>query len=133
MLEDAKFTTQDIYLLYIDFTKVFGSIDHAKLLTIMTDLGSLLDAIKLIGSIYSESYTTITSQYFGKTKSIAITRGTIQGDTFNPFLFIIFLEPLLSWLDQDQLGYTFKTSSLTISLAVYVDDLAILFCNIKDI
>ena len=28
-LEDARFTNQDIYLLYIDFTNAFGSIDHA--------------------------------------------------------------------------------------------------------
>jgi hypothetical protein len=126
-LEDAKFTAQDIYLLYIDFTNAFGSIDHARLLAIMTDLGYPLDAIKLIGSIYSESYTTITGSYFGKTKPIAIHRGTIQGDTLSPYLFIIFLEPLLRWLDQGKLGYTFKTSSITISSAAYADDLAILF------
>jgi hypothetical protein len=132
-LEDTKFTTQDIYLLYIDFTNAFRSIDHARLLAIMTDLGYPLDAIKLIGSIYSESYTTITGQYFGKTKPIAITRGTIQDNTLSPYLFIIFLEPLLRWLDQDQLGYTFKTSFLTISSAAYADDLAVLFRNIKDI
>ena len=99
MLEDAKFTTQDIYLLYIDFTNAFGSIDHARLLAIMIDLGYPLDAIKLIGSIYSESYTIITCSYSGKTKPIAITRGTIQGDILSPYIFIIFLEPLLRWLD----------------------------------
>jgi hypothetical protein len=99
----------------------------------MIDLGYPLDAIKLIGSIYLESYTTITGPYFGKTKLIAITRGTIHGDTLSPYLFIIFLEPLLRWLDQDQLGYTFKTSSLTISSVAYADDLAVLFRNVKDI
>jgi hypothetical protein len=99
----------------------------------MTDLGYPLDAITLIGSIYSESYTTITGPYFGKTKPIAIQRGKIQGDTLSPYLFIIFLEPLLRWLDQGQLGYTFKTSPTTISSASYADDLAVLFRNIKDI
>jgi hypothetical protein len=37
-LEDAKFTNQDIYLLYIDFKNAFGSIDHARLLAIMKTL-----------------------------------------------------------------------------------------------
>jgi hypothetical protein len=133
VLEDAKFTTQDIYLLYIDFTNAFGSIDHARLLAIMTDLGYPLDAIQLIGSIYSESYTSIIGSYFGKTKPIAIQRGTIQGDTLSPYLFIIFLEPLLRWLDQGKLGYTFKTSPITISSVAYADDLAVIFQNIKDI
>jgi hypothetical protein len=38
-LEDSKFAHQDIYLLYIDFKNAFGSIDHARLLAIMVDLG----------------------------------------------------------------------------------------------
>ena len=38
-LEDARFITQDIYLLFIDFTNAFGSINHAKLHAIMFDLG----------------------------------------------------------------------------------------------
>ena len=37
-LEDARFTNQDIYILYIDFKNAFGSIDHARLLAIMKDL-----------------------------------------------------------------------------------------------
>jgi hypothetical protein len=38
-LEDSRLTQQDIYLLYIDFKNAFGSIDHARLLAIMADLG----------------------------------------------------------------------------------------------
>jgi hypothetical protein len=132
-LEDARFTPQDIYLLYIDFTNAFGSIDHARLLAIMLDLGYPTDAVKLIGNIYSESHTTINGQYFGTTKPIAIQRGSIQGDTLNPYLFLIFLKPLLRWLDQNQLGYNFKTSTTSINSAAYADDLAVLFQNIKDL
>jgi hypothetical protein len=51
-LEDSKLTQQDIYLLYIDFKNAFGSIDHARLLTIMADLDYPQDAINLIGNIY---------------------------------------------------------------------------------
>ena len=52
-LEDARFTNQDIYIyiLYIDFKNSFGSIDHARLLAIMKDLGCPSDAIHLIGNI----------------------------------------------------------------------------------
>ena len=38
-LEDAGFTNQDIYLLYIDFKNAFGFLDHARSLAIMKDLG----------------------------------------------------------------------------------------------
>ena len=52
-LEDARFTNQDIYVLYIDFKNAFGSIDHARLLAIMKVLGYPHDAVTLVGNIYS--------------------------------------------------------------------------------
>ena len=94
-LEDAQFINQDIYLLYIDFKNAFGSIDLARLLAIMKDLGYPIDAVKLVRNIYSQSNTIVTGEHFGQTQKIPIQRGTIQEDTLSPYLFIIFLEPLL--------------------------------------
>ena len=125
-LEDVRFTNQDIYILYIDFKNAFGSIDHARLLAIMKDLGYPQDAVALIGNIYSQSTTTYIGEYFGKTQPIPIQRGTIQGDTLSPYLFIIFLEPLLRWLQKGNNGYSFKTSNTKINSVAYADDLAVL-------
>jgi hypothetical protein len=117
-LEDAKFTNQDIFLLYIGFKNAFGSIDHARLLVIMTDLSYPVDAIHLIGNIYSQSTTNFIGAHFGKTQPIHIQRGTIQGDTLNPYLFIIFIEPLLCWLYRaiSSSGYSFKHLTLQSAL-----------------
>ena len=123
-LEDAKFTNQDIYILYIDFKNAFGSIDHARLLAIMKDFGYPTGSINLIGNIYSQSSTIFIGEHFGKTLPIPIQRGTIQGDTLSPYLFIIFLEPLLRWLQQGNNGYIFGTSKVKSSSAAYADDLA---------
>ena len=132
-LEDARFTKQDIYILYKDFKNAFGSIDHARLLAIMKDLGYPNDAIKLIGNIYSQSTTTFIGKHFGKTQLIPIQRGTIQGDTLSPYLFIIFLEPLLRWLQQGNNGYSFETSKVKISSAAYADDLATIANKLKSL
>lgn len=75
VLEDAKHTNQDIYLLYIDFKNTFGSIDHTRLLAIMEDLGYPLQAIQLRADIYTNS-TTFIGEIFGETKPIKIQRGT---------------------------------------------------------
>ena len=117
---------QDIYLLYIDFKNAFGSIDHARLLAIMKDLGYPEDVVKLVGNIYSHSNTILTGEHFGQTQKISIQRGTIQEDTLSPYLFIIFLEPLLRWLQNGKHGYTLGTSKVTINSAAYADDLAII-------
>jgi hypothetical protein len=81
----------------------------------MADLGYPQDAINLIGNIYSNSSTIFTGTHFGKTKPVHIQRGTIQGDTLSPYLFIIFLESLLRWLERDNLGYKLNTSQYTLN------------------
>jgi hypothetical protein len=90
----------------------------------MEDIGYPIDAISLIGNIYIDSTTSFLGTNFGTTQPINIQRGTIQGDTLSPYLFLIFLEPLLRWLQRDQLGYTFRTSENKVSAAAYADDLA---------
>ena len=66
--------------MYIDFKNAFGSIDHARLLAIMIDLGFPNDTVTLVGNIYSQSTTTYIGEHFGKTHPTPIQRGTIQGD-----------------------------------------------------
>jgi hypothetical protein len=99
----------------------------------MADLGYPQDAINLIGNIYCNSSTIFFGPYFGKTKPVHIQRGTIQGSTLSPYLFIISLEPLLRWLERGDLGYKLKTSQYTINSASYADDLAIITSDIKHI
>ena len=132
-LEDARLTTNNIYLTYIDFINAFGSIDHARLLALMEDLGYPQDAVKLIGNIYTNSTISFHGSHFGATPPIQINRGTIQGDTLSPYPFIIFFDPLLRWLEKDNLGYHFNTSTTTCNTAAYADDLAIITDNITHI
>ena len=54
---NSNIRRRSIHLLYINFKNAFGSINHARLLAIMKDLGYLEDAIKLVGNIYSHSNT----------------------------------------------------------------------------
>ena len=92
----------------------------------MKDLGYPEDAVKLVENIYSHSNTIFTSEHFGQTQKIPIQRGTIQGDTLSPYLFIIFLEPLLRWLQNEKYEYTLGTSKITINSTAYADDIAII-------
>ena len=104
-LEDARSSRRDIYGMYLDLTSAFNTISHAHLFRIMQDLGFPPDAIATIRDIYSNVYTHIVLNRSTQlmTEPISVGRGTIQGDTLSP---LIFLEPLLRWLSVGGHGYT---------------------------
>ena len=105
ILEDAQLTKQDIYMLMIDFTEAFDTIDHDKLLQIMYDLGFPTDSIEVIKNLYNNATTSVRTPT-GLSPPMPFDRGTIQGDSLSPFLFILYLEPLMRWLRAGGNGYT---------------------------
>jgi len=128
IMSDAKTSQQDLYLLYVNFISAFNTIDHDKLLCIMHDLGFPEDAIEVITELYTDAITKIRL-YFAETGPIKIERGTIQGDTLSPLLFLTFIEPLLRWLQSGGRGYKdgCLSKSLhadhTTSASAYADDM----------
>ncbi len=59
------------------------------MLWIMYDLGFPTDAIDAVKNLYEDATTQIRIQ------KIPVERGSIQGDTLSPFLFFLYIEPLL--------------------------------------
>ncbi len=96
MIEDAALYHRDLYNLYIDFSSAFNTVNHQQLLHIASSLGFPEAAIRNIKSIYTNA-TTVIATPFGDTGAVHIGWGTIQGDTLSPYLFLIFIEPLLRW------------------------------------
>jgi len=104
--EDAHLHHQDLFMLYVDFSSAFNLVDHDKLLCIMHDVGMPSDVIEVVKNLYQDASTVIHLPG-GNTDPIAIERGTIQGDPLSPFLFLIYIEPLLRWLHVGGRGYKF--------------------------
>ena len=130
VLEDAALTGQDLFVLYTDFSAAFNSIDLDKLLMIMYDTGIPEDAIEAVRSIYQHARTSIKTEH-GRTREIPIERGTVQGDTLSPLLFLIFIDPLLRWLRVGGRGYKFQSikteherETHSVAASCYADDLA---------
>ncbi|KAJ9512615.1 hypothetical protein QJQ45_018876 [Haematococcus lacustris] len=132
-LEDAKLAKADIYALLVDFTSAFNTTCQDKLLWIMHDLGFPTDAMDAVKDLYTGVTTRFKTPY-GHTDPVPVNRGTIQGDSLSPFLFLIYIEPLLRWLQVGARGYKFKSATAdsgeraTVSSIDYADDIAIL-CN----
>ena len=95
------------FLLYIDFSSAFNTIDHDKLLCIMHDLGFPPAAIEVVADLYTNVVTRIKLNC-AVIDPIELSRGTIQGDISFPILFLIFIEPLVRWLQSGGRGYRHK-------------------------
>lgn len=113
-------------------TEAFDTISHDKLLCILYDLGFPTDAIEVVKDLYKEAHTSIKTPY-GSTPPIPIDRGTIQGDSLSPFLFVLYMEPLLRWLHAGDRGYkpgalmgASESANSQISSVTYADDLNML-------
>ncbi|KAJ9506008.1 hypothetical protein QJQ45_016679, partial [Haematococcus lacustris] len=132
-LEDAKLAKADIYALLVDFTSAFNTTCQDKLLWIMHDPGFPTDATDAVKDLYTGATTRFKTPY-GHTDPVPVNRGTIQGDSLSPFLFLIYIEPLLRWLQVGARGYKIKSATpdsgerATVSSIDYADDIAIL-CN----
>jgi hypothetical protein len=80
---------------------------------------SYIAACKQLYDASNTYYMTI----HGNTDLIQILRGTLQGDTLPPFLFIIFMKPLLRWLAVGSRGYrpSYQPHKPTASIITYDD------------
>jgi hypothetical protein len=133
LLEDAKLMSQDIFLVMVDLKEAFDTIDHQRMLKVVRDLGYPTDTVNVLQGLYTKAYTRVVTP-FGKTDPIPIKRGTLQGDGLSPFLFILYLEPLLRWLNVGAHGYTPGTlkdrnTCHHYSNTAYADDLSLYTSN----
>ena len=138
-LEDARMTGQNIFNLQVDFSMAFNMMDHDVLLCTMQDLGFPTDAIEVIKDLYTGATTQVKWDH-GITSPIPVDRGSIQGDSLSPLLFLIYIEPLLRWLHVGAKGYMFgcidkQADRIThhLSSAAYADDLSILTSKVSDL
>jgi len=75
------------------------------MLWIMYDLGFPTDAINTVKNLHEDALTQVRLPSEGSTQKIPAERGTIQGNTISPFLFLLCMKPLLRWLHVRGLGY----------------------------
>ena len=97
MYEDSKISKRNIYIAYSDLKGAFGGMDYRILFQLMKEYGFQDSYIAACKQLYSASNTYYMTIH-GNTAPLSIFRGTLQGDTLSPFLFTIFMEPLLRWL-----------------------------------
>ena len=129
VLKDAKLHNRDLHITLLDIKSAFNSVDHDCLFRILQALGIPQDVLDIIIDLHHGASTCISTNH-GKTAPVSLRRGTIQGDSLSPLLFILFLEPLVRWLQVNDRGYRCMSASSTCphyaNVLAAADDLALM-------
>ena len=126
--EDARAYKKDLYILMIDFTAAFNTIDQDDMLAIMFDLGFPCDSLAVVHAMYTGA-TTVVALPAGRTAPIPVQRGTLQGNIMSPLLFNLYMTPLVRWLQFGALGYSFgclEADRPPLTARAFLDDLTAL-------
>lgn len=111
-----------IHLYYIDFSKVFDSVEHWAITKILNHIGAGY-AGEIISQLLTNSYTSLKINNNISNTKIPILRGTKQGDVILPLLFIFFIALLLWKIDNTTKGININNHSL--KSAAIMDDIAL--------
>ena len=120
-------------LLFVDFTKAFGSIHRGKMEQILLAYGLPKETVATITILYRNTRVKVCS-LDGDTEYFDIVAGVLKGNTLAPYLFIICLDYVLRTsidkIRENGFELTKKRSrrypAKTITDADYTDDIAIL-------
>jgi hypothetical protein len=110
-----------VYVVYLDFTCAFNSVDVAALWAWLRHLN--IPDVELLQSLYEGAHYVADLPY-GKSATVTLTRGTKQGDKLSPLLFSLVFNALLLALKETGVGYR-TIQGLRSSSRGFADDLVL--------
>lgn len=119
LLESARQSRRDLYLLILDLFKAFDTAHHHIILETMSELKCPTLFIDYLKQLYSSAKTSLELSN-GDSVDIRIGRGVFQGDPLSPLIFNHIIDRALKKLDEDY-GYPCGTDNVT--CMAFADDI----------
>ena len=121
----AREFQKNIYFCFIDYAKVFDSVDHNKLWKTLQEMGIPDLLTCLLRNLYAGQEATVTTGH-GTTEWFQTGKGVCQGCIVSPCLFNLYAEYIMrnARLDEAQAGI--KISGRNIHNLRYADDTIIM-------
>ena len=131
VLSDARESGQELHGAFLDLVKAYDCVPWVILGQSLRRFGVPEKLVSFITNAYQGSSATVLTG-LGPSPDFSIHNGLRQGCTVSPVLFLIWIQPLLDWLESQSLGYTMSKSELkspycsedvSVSILAFADDL----------
>ena len=109
-----------LYACFIDLAAAFDSCDHQLLWTRLEEEGLSTKIIMKIKEIYVQAKTRIRTGE-GLSEHVKIMKGVLQGETLSPTLFSLFLNKIVTELEQEEINGV-KLGDERVTILLYADD-----------
>ena len=91
-------TGRKIHAIFLDVAKAYDSVEHWSTKETLEAYGISEEDVKIIMEMITGNLTRFDTAY-GFSEKVQTTAGVRQGDIISPALYILFLNPLLKWLE----------------------------------
>ena len=94
IIEELKISKKQAYIVFVDFSKAFDSVNRKAMLHILLNYGIPQEIVKAIAIMY-DNPSSFVQTFDGPTEEFQTAAGILQGDTLAPFLFVIVVDYIL--------------------------------------
>jgi hypothetical protein len=113
---------KEIHLIWIDLKKAYDSTNHEHLFETLEEFGLDEKMVRLIKALTTGNTCRVLTA-LGATEKVHIERGVRQGCPLSPLLFLMFIEPLLRWIEEKEEGYRINEANVEIKIEAFADDM----------
>src|SRR5207237_5221315 len=104
LIDDARTNNKEIWLYLQDLSKCYDRVDTRILRHAMTRLKIPFNFIDLVIDLFTNRRNYVLTDV-GKTPDYEVLVGIDQGEVISPLLWCIYYDPLLTKVEQQELGY----------------------------
>lgn len=132
IMEKAREHQKDVYLCFIDYSKAFDCVNHAKLWNILRSMGVPEHLILLMRNLYIGQEATVRTE-FGETEWFKIRNGVRGGCILSPYLFNCYSEYVMRTAQLENTTAGIHIGGEIIINLRYTDDTTLLAENKEDL
>ena len=114
-----------VYAAFIDYSRAFDSVNHNKLWSYLFEIGFPAKYLRIIRTLYEGASMHVRTKD-GCTRDFQVTCGVLQGETFSPFLFSLFIRDMEEFINARVSRGVQLDQKTKIHLLAYADDVVLL-------